>query len=477
MIRALLALALCAPAVAGTCAEGDAAACFEEGKRLAEGRDVERSYEQANELLKRGCDLGSLPACTKLGFHHLKGHGTKKDPKQAAQLYTRACEGGEADACLLLSTLYMTGEGVERDPERAKTYLERAKALKARRSEPQAGSGSEEPTDEQLEHLCERAEIARACMQLGWKLAFAVREQREPTPQEAARGAHFLLRACGMGLPEACTGAGMLHVEGKSVREDPKRSAELFERACADDEALGCARLALLYEDGKGVKRDPAKAVELHDKACQGRFERSCLTAGLMHALGEGVAREPAEAAAAFSAGCDLEDMYACAMLGVHYENGAGTDRDPDKARAVFDRAWDLAIKRLAKEPDDRDLVCDHAELAINLRREDAEVRPVIDKCVRTSEKPYQKVVAHVLALTAARLAGRGADVGTNREAALKALPGASDHALDWSFRTLRAAMLGRDAGQGLLPLLRALDEADPKAREKQVKPLLRGLR
>ena len=180
-------------------------------------------------------------------------------------------------------------------------------------------------------------------------------------------------------------------------------------------------------------------------------------------------------AAAAFSAGCALQDAYACGLLGVSFDEGAGTSKDPAQARQWYARSWTYGEARLAEAPEDRDLLCDHAELAINLRRPDAETRKLVELCVRGSKAPYQRLVAHVLSLTAARLAGRDARPTLDR--ALATLPKTATQGLRWSFKTLRVGLLGRPRGAELLGLLRALDESAPPERGARVGPLLETLK
>ena len=83
--------------------------------------------------------------------------------------------------------------------------------------------------------------------------------------------------------------------------------------------------------------------------------------------------------------------------------------------------------------------------------------------------------MAHVLSLTAARLAGRDPRPALDR--ALAALPETTTQGLRWSFKTLRVGLLGRPRGAELLGLLRALDESPPPERGARVRPLLEALR
>ncbi len=382
---------------AGTCDEGDGQACLELGEKHARGdKPVPRDHPLAAKYFRKACKAKVMPGCTRLGFMFQKGFGVRQSAEAAVKLFTQSCDGGDPDGCALLATMYMHGEGVEADPKKAAELMERASA-KPNKKAPQLS------TEQQLtlmEHSCTKGE-GRACLFLGHHYAF----DRDGKPKEPERGLRYLLSGCDRGSAVACTYAGHLHSRGLGTERDEKRAAELYKRACSADEGDGCHHLAELFESGSGVERDIAKAFELHDKACSAKTSRSCLSAGVMRSLGQGTGVDAAAAAASFSAGCRLDDMYSCALLGVHFENGAGTSKDEAQAKRWYAAAWKLAEARLSEKPDDRNLLCDHAELAINLHRPDPEVRGIVDRCVKTSTEPYQLVVANVLAATAARLA------------------------------------------------------------------------
>ena len=469
----LLLLLMPAPGWAGKCKDGDAKACFSLGERHARGKGVPRDYPVAAKFFRKACRGGVFEGCTRLGFMFHRGLGVEKDEAAGARLYTKACEGGEPDGCELLATCYMRGEGVKASPEQAAELMARARSWMGTDG-PKDGHhlpGSQ-PTKEQLDAACQVGQ-GRACLGLGRWYSFPRKsEKREADP---TTGLRYFLKGCDKGEPVACTGAGVHHQHGMGTTKSEKRAAELFTRACAAEEGQACHYLAQLFEEGAGVKHDPGHALKLYDQACVQKVPRSCLRAGLMHALGEVSKADAAAAAAAFSAGCELEEMYACAMLGVHFENGAGTAKDPKQAERSFEAAWTFALVRLSDDPEDRNLVCDHAELAINLRRPTAEVRDIVDKCVQTSKEPYQLVVAHVLSATAALLAGE--DPTKAAKAVAAALPGAKGASLNWSFKTLRVGVLGRPHRDVLLPLFMALDDAKPADREAKVAPLLKKLR
>lgn len=463
----LVGFACLAPlsASAAPCDDGDGQACLDLGEKHARGDDVPRDHPLAAKYFRKACQARLMPGCTRLGFMFQKGFGVRESADAAVKLYTQACDGGDPDACALLATMYMHGEGVEADPKKAAELMERAGAKPQREPRPQTA----EQQLQVMEQSCSRGE-GRACLFLGHHYAFDSKGKlKDPT-----RGLRYFLSGCDRGSAVACTSAGLLHSNGLGTERDEKRAAELYTRACSANEGDGCHHLAELFEGGGEVERDIAKAFALHDKACGAEISRSCLSAGVMRVLGEGTSVDAAAAAASFSAGCRLEDMYACALLGVHFEHGVGTTKDPKQAKRSYERAWRFGQKRLSEKPDDRNLLCDHAELAINLRRSHGEVRGLVERCVKTSTEPYELVVAHVLAATADTLAGR--DPAKAVKGALTALPGASEKRLSWSFKTLRVAMIGRPHRAVLLPLFAALDETSPAEREAKVAPLLQEL-
>jgi TPR repeat protein len=88
------------PIAAGSCDEGNAAACTRLGVRYNTGQGVEKDVATAAEFYEKGCNGGDAQGCNNLGSLHEFGLiGIGPDPVRAAGLYRRACDRGDAQGC------------------------------------------------------------------------------------------------------------------------------------------------------------------------------------------------------------------------------------------------------------------------------------------------------------------------------------------------------------------------------------------
>ncbi|MBD2748550.1 SEL1-like repeat protein [Microvirga sp. BT688] len=88
---------------------GDAAALYEIGARLAEGRGVAEDPAAAVRLFERAAQAGLPPAQERLAAMFEKGLGVGRDLKQAVFWYERAALGGHVRAMHNLATLLASG--------------------------------------------------------------------------------------------------------------------------------------------------------------------------------------------------------------------------------------------------------------------------------------------------------------------------------------------------------------------------------
>lgn len=88
---------------------GDAAALYEIGTRLTEGRGVVEDLAAAVRLFERASQAGLPPAQERLAAMFEKGHGVGRDLKQAVFWYERAALGGHVRAMHNLATLLASG--------------------------------------------------------------------------------------------------------------------------------------------------------------------------------------------------------------------------------------------------------------------------------------------------------------------------------------------------------------------------------
>lgn len=104
----------------------DPAEQFERGMRYLSGVGVNRSDQQALDLIRKAADLGHGPAQTVLGYFYESGTLVPRGLQQAAAWYTKAAEQGDPVAQWVLGRMYWTGQGVGRDAQQAERWLEKA---------------------------------------------------------------------------------------------------------------------------------------------------------------------------------------------------------------------------------------------------------------------------------------------------------------------------------------------------------------
>jgi localization factor PodJL len=108
---------------------GDAAALYEIGARLAEGRGIGEDLAAAVRLFERASQAGLPPAQERLAAMFEKGLGVGRDLKQAAFWYERAALGGHVRAMHNLATLLASGAHAKPDYATAlRWYTEAAEA-------------------------------------------------------------------------------------------------------------------------------------------------------------------------------------------------------------------------------------------------------------------------------------------------------------------------------------------------------------
>lgn len=108
---------------------GDAAALYEIGARLAEGRGVVEDMPAAARVFERASQAGLPPAQERLATMFEKGLGVARDLKQAVFWYERAALGGHVRAMHNLATLLASGANGRPDYATAlRWYTEAAEA-------------------------------------------------------------------------------------------------------------------------------------------------------------------------------------------------------------------------------------------------------------------------------------------------------------------------------------------------------------
>ncbi|MGX2971559.1 tetratricopeptide repeat protein [Helicobacter sp. T3_23-1059] len=74
----------------------------------------------------------------------------------------------------------------------------------------------------------------------------------------------------------SCYILGLMHFNGKGVRQDFHKAAELYKKACDMKYAGACNNLGVLYDNGQGVKQNLSIAKQYYGKACDLGAQKGC---------------------------------------------------------------------------------------------------------------------------------------------------------------------------------------------------------
>jgi len=220
---------------------------------------------RTHELYKKSCAAGGLTWCTNLAGLVQRGEGRDPDQDQAYNLYADTCERGEPLACLELA--YMMREGVTGtpDPAGALALLEKTCAGGSGPACNNLGLMVETDGGDPLPHFRKGCtmDVPMACRNLALRLpeserlpllrracdapidldpmacAIAAQTLAETDPRTAGE---YLVRACSVGLAEACMPAVQVAAEGHMVLP-PGEAMALIERGCKLGDAAACGVL------------------------------------------------------------------------------------------------------------------------------------------------------------------------------------------------------------------------------------------
>lgn len=106
--------------------EGDPAAQYEMGARLAEGRSAPRDAKAAAHWFERAAEMGLAPAQYRLGSMYERGVGVERDYARARLWYERAAEAGNARAMHNYAVLLAEGGDGKPDYAAAAEWFRRA---------------------------------------------------------------------------------------------------------------------------------------------------------------------------------------------------------------------------------------------------------------------------------------------------------------------------------------------------------------
>ena len=246
--------------------ESDVAATYVLANLYLDGTGVEKSKEQATELLGQNVAAGHTPSMVRLA--KLK---EEQSPAEALQLYKQAAAGDDPVAQLKLGGIFETGLlGSRANPKLAFKYYEKA---------------------HQNDHVLGTFQMAR-CYDTGIGVSPNALESTRLFRQAAMAGAGvantvmarryfegkgvevdpvaavgWLLRGTQAGSAEAMVLLGQRYETGDAIGRDLNQAGQLYSAAAKLNDPVGRYQLAQLYLNGTGTKPDPVRAFVLLEGA------------------------------------------------------------------------------------------------------------------------------------------------------------------------------------------------------------------
>jgi TPR repeat protein/ABC-type amino acid transport substrate-binding protein len=281
------------------CDAGDARACAEVGRLLAEGAGT---LKDATAALTKACD-GDVPAaCWALA--PLESDQAMRSARWAR--YHQACTGGKTPYCALLLEPRYNGYFDVCGPERGESCLSGAR-LNSRCHEQTPCSPYSART--WFEMACKQGD-ADACTGLAVFLRDGWHEKKD-----LKRAAALLGPACAQGNQTACHELGSMRAAGVGMKRDEKGAVALFRSSCEAGQSEACTKLAQVLEKGRGVKADPSAAMDLYRQACNDMEARACGLLGQLMSTSADSSEKSATIRALFERACFWGGAEGCAGL------------------------------------------------------------------------------------------------------------------------------------------------------------------
>lgn len=231
----------------------------------ADDAEADALLERTHRLYEKSCAAGGLTWCTNLAGLVQRGEGRDPDQGHARNLYRDTCERGDPIACLELAYMLREGTAGPADPDAAFALLDGACKGGSGPACNNLGLWTEERGDDPkplFEQACQ-LEVAMACRNLAVRLpeeerlpllekacdaaiqldpmacAIASQMYLQSTPPQPKKAGDYLVRACSVGLAEACMPAVQLAAQG--MYDLPQTEGRrLIERGCRLGDAAAC---------------------------------------------------------------------------------------------------------------------------------------------------------------------------------------------------------------------------------------------
>ena len=153
------------------------------------------------------------------------------------------------------------------------------------------------------------------------------------------------------GNPAAQHLLGVMHVQGRGVKQDDARAVQWFDRAALQDDVDAENDLGVMYAQGRGVPQSYGRAEGWFAAAARA-FAPAQFNLGVTFEFGRGVPADPARALSWYLRAAGQGFVPAQRALGVLYGGGHGIARN-----AVAAYTWD-ALAKAASRPQGAGALC-----------------------------------------------------------------------------------------------------------------------
>lgn len=196
------------------------------GEMLLDGGGGPVNVEEARGWIEKAAGKGDARGLYLLGVLRLEGRaGLEKNPEEAARLLQRAAEGKDRDAQYQLALLYGTGRGVPKDDAQALKWLGEAAAQKLPEAE--------------------------------YRLATVYDRGLFGEPRNEATAVKWLRFAARQGHPDAMYALGLMHAEGRGVKQDASEAYGWFLESARKGHPRGIEQVLRIQSRATPLKLAP----------------------------------------------------------------------------------------------------------------------------------------------------------------------------------------------------------------------------
>lgn len=312
------------------CESGDGRSCYRLGLHEAERAQTRK----ADQLWRRGCELGSADACTALSVSFIDGEMHEGDQRLAIDLARYGCQEGSAAGCTLAGQIYALGWNTQSNRATAEAYFRYAcdlgdvdgcEVLATWLSDPPSDGADATGGTAATDRAAESAKL--------WK-----------------RGRDLRERSCEQGNLEDCVVLGAYYVRGLGVEKNFERAVVLYGKACDAGLHMACTQRAQILITGTGAAapEDSAaydEAFALLTSSCAAEDQVACAWLGLAYHRGRGVEADGKKAAEHYAHGCEQGYAFGCIGMGKLHEQGFGVRKNRRTANKFFAQACELGAQ------------------------------------------------------------------------------------------------------------------------------------